>query len=75
MYEYDEPETDPRVDAYCEKHGLNRFIIDWHLEAQHGWERHDKGYEEAIEDAANCEISRGCEYDLPKHLTKDKLAT
>lgn len=76
MY-YDEPDIDDRVAAYAVKYDLHPYVLDWHLEADHGWERHDKGYEEAIPDAANCVRADECDGDpiiihLPKYV-KDKL--
>jgi hypothetical protein len=77
MYDYEEPVVDDRVRAYAVEHDINMFALDWHLEAHHGWERHDLGYEEAIPDAANCVRANECDGDiidihLPKHV-KDKL--
>lgn len=77
MYDYDEPEVDDRVRAYAVEHDVNPNVLDWHLEAHHGWERHDSGYEEAIPDAANCVRANECDGDpldihLPKSV-KDKL--
>ncbi len=77
MYDYDEPDVDDRVRWYAVEHDLNPYVLDWHLEADHGWERHDRGYEEAIPDAANCVRANECDGDiidihLPKYV-KDKL--
>lgn len=77
MYDYDEPVVDDRVRAYAVEHDINPYVLDWHLEAHHGWERHDRGYEEAIPDAANCVRANECDGDiidihLPKYV-KDKL--
>ena len=54
VYYYEEPEFDSRVEAYAADHGLDVGELDWHLEACHGWERHDRYYEEAIAEAATC---------------------
>lgn len=35
--------------------------LDWHVEAIHGWERHDAHYNAAIYEAARCLIDGGCE--------------
>ena len=77
MYDYDEPAVDDRVREYADEHDVNMYALDWHLEAHHGWERHDRGYEEAIPDAANCVRKNECEGEeltsqLPKSV-KDKL--
>jgi hypothetical protein len=77
MYDYDEPVVDVRVRAYAVEHDLNMYVLDWHLEADHGWERHDRGYEEAIPDAANCVRANECDgriinNHLPKYV-KEQL--
>lgn len=51
---------DPRVVAYAAEHGLSVDELDEHLEAVHGWEPHDDGYEAAIVDAAVCLALGGC---------------
>lgn len=71
MYAYaDESEFDERVVVYAEAHGLDVGELDWHLEAFHGWERHDRGYAEAIPFAANCTSS---ECDLTWYRERHKL--
>jgi hypothetical protein len=57
---YEEPLIDPRTVAYAKSHSLDVDVLDWHLEAIHGFERHDLGYEQAIEEAAACLASGGC---------------
>jgi hypothetical protein len=57
---YEEPLIDPRTSAYAKVHGLDEQVLDWHLEAIHGWESHDLGFEEAIEQAAECLANGGC---------------
>jgi len=57
---HDEPPVDPRVSAYAKEHSLDEKVLDWHLEAIHGWEGHNPGYEEAIEQAAECLANGGC---------------
>lgn len=69
MY-YEEPEFDERVEAYAEEHGLDVGELDWHLEAFHGWERHDKEYAEAIPGAANCTAE---ECDLTDYRERRRL--
>jgi hypothetical protein len=68
----DEPLVDDRVVAYAQKHNLNPYRLDWHLEAGHGWERHDRGYEEAIPDAANC-TDQTCMTSYPESIEKYPL--
>ena len=51
---------DPRVVEYAEAHGLSAAALDEHLEAEHGWERHDRGYAEVIPSVAQCMASGGC---------------
>jgi hypothetical protein len=58
---YEEPAIDPRVTAYAAEHGLDEGALDWHVEAVHGWERHDTGYEEAVVQSAACLTRGGCE--------------
>jgi hypothetical protein len=62
MY-FEEPLYDPRVEEYAEIHGMDVYGLDWHLEAVHGWEAHDQGYEEAIIQVADCLKRGGCEVD------------
>lgn len=57
---YEEPLIDPRTSAYAKAHALDVDVLDWHLEAIHGWESHDLGFEEAIEQAADCLANGGC---------------
>lgn len=70
---YEEPLYDDRVEAYAEEHGLDSRELDWHLEAEHGWERHNTGYGEAIEGAANCLRLGTCNGEpVNEHLRKVK---
>jgi hypothetical protein len=76
-FDYDEPPVDDRVRAYAVEHGINMYVLDWHLEAHHGLERHNEDYEEAIPHAATCVRANECDGDpidihLPKYV-KDKL--
>jgi hypothetical protein len=58
------PGPDPDWDAWdgipelvtstAETFGLDRRDLAWHLEAVHGWEAHDIGYEVAVAEAAAC---------------------
>jgi hypothetical protein len=34
----------PEVTAVAEVLGLDPGELDWHVEAEHGWEPHDEGY-------------------------------
>lgn len=43
------------------KHDLDPAALDWHVEAVHGWEPHNDGYEDAIRQAAECLANGGCE--------------
>jgi hypothetical protein len=72
MYDYDEPAVDERVQSYADEHGLDAGELDWHLEAFHGWERHDRGYTEAIPGAANCTDP---ECDLTDYRERNRLKT
>lgn len=69
---YEEPLVDERVVAYAQKHNLNAYRLDWHLEAGHGWERHDKGYEDRIPEAANC-TDPSCMSSYPESIEKYAL--
>lgn len=40
--------------------GLDPHALDWHVEAEHGWEPHDDGYDRAVNAAAFCVLSGGC---------------
>lgn len=63
---YEEPLIDPRCEAYVIEHNITKFTakeLDWHVEAIHGWEPHDKGYEEAIVQSAACLLEGGNCYD------------
>lgn len=44
----------PEVTAVAEVLGLDPDVLDWHVEAEHGHEPHDEGYEEAVWRAAEC---------------------
>jgi hypothetical protein len=68
---FEEPVIDDRVRAYAVEHDIDMFALDWHLEAQHGWERHDAGYEEAIPFAANCIHTNLCD-GRPVDIHKEK---
>lgn len=58
---HEEPLIDERVSRYAEEHNIDADKLDWHLEAIHGWEPHNRGYEEAIEAAAECMTHGFCE--------------
>jgi hypothetical protein len=49
------------VVAAAGQHGLDVDVLDWHLEAVHGMERHDRGYVEAIDVAVRCLLAGGCD--------------
>lgn len=69
---YEEPLYDEKVVEYAEIHGLDVKKLDWHLEAHHGWERHNQGYAEAIPGAAACVIANECDGDpLDFYFEKD----
>lgn len=38
--------------------GIDPHSLDWHVEAVHGWEPHDVGYDERVPEAAEC-VARG----------------
>lgn len=41
--------------------GLDPEALDWHVEAIHGWEKHDQGYRKALVEAAGCLVNNtGC---------------
>lgn len=40
--------------AVAEVLGLDPGVLDWHVEAEHGWEPHNDGYEAAVWAAAEC---------------------
>lgn len=42
------------------KHGLDPHALDWHVDAVHGWEPHDKGYADAVAEVARCLLAGGC---------------
>ena len=42
------------VTAVAEVLGLNPEALGWHVEAEHGWESHDEGYEAHVWEAAEC---------------------
>jgi hypothetical protein len=43
------------------QHGIEPHALDWHVEAVHGCEPHDRGYAEAVELAARCMLAGGCD--------------
>ncbi len=51
----------PEVIDAAVRHRLDPHALDRHVEAVHGWEPHDAGYAEAVELAAQCLLSGGCE--------------
>lgn len=41
--------------------GLDPEVVDWHLEAVHGWEPHDVGYiEQGLVGTVSCLLKGGC---------------
>jgi hypothetical protein len=44
----------PEVTAVASVLGLDPGELDWHVEAEHGHEPHDEGYEDAVWAAAAC---------------------
>lgn len=48
------------VDTVADLCGLDRRDLDWHVEAVHGWESHDAGYDAAVTAAARCLVEGGC---------------
>jgi hypothetical protein len=42
------------VTSTAETFGLDRRDLDWHLEAVHGWEAHNVGWDVAVGEAAAC---------------------
>jgi hypothetical protein len=53
------------VAAVAAKYGISAEDLDWHVEAEHGWEPHDLGYSEALEVAARCHMIYGRECHPP----------
>lgn len=51
MYLAEFPEV---VRTVARNYSLNPVELDWHVEAEHGWEPHDDGYDEAVLQAAEC---------------------
>jgi hypothetical protein len=45
----------------AEETGIDPRALDWHVEAEHGWEPHDVGYVDAVRAAARCLQAGGCE--------------
>lgn len=70
MY-YEEPLIDSRVQEYADTYGLDAKELDWHLEAIHGWEPHDRDYVDMIPQAARCLIEGGCEDQFDSEEEKD----
>jgi hypothetical protein len=44
----------PEVEAVASVLGIDPGELDWHVEAEHGHEPHDEGYEDSVWDAAAC---------------------
>ncbi len=44
----------PAVVKAAGRHLVDPEAVDWHLEADHGWEPHDRGYVGMAEIAARC---------------------
>lgn len=55
------PIYDESVIVTAVRRGVDPEILDWHVEAVHGWEPHDTGYASAVEQAADCLQEGGCE--------------
>lgn len=53
-YEFELDGIDSRVKHAAEVSNINASDLDWHLEAEHGWEPHDDGYERALGIAVEC---------------------
>lgn len=47
----------PSVIEVAARTGLDPHDLDWHVEAEHGWEPHDTGYDKAVEQAAACMLA------------------
>jgi hypothetical protein len=56
----DEPYPTVVLDV-AKRRGLEVRALDWHVEAEHGWEPHDVGYADAVEAAAQCMAAGGCD--------------
>ncbi len=41
--------------------GVEPHALNWHVEAVHGWEPHDAGYDDHVVAAAECLAAGGCE--------------
>jgi hypothetical protein len=41
--------------------GVDPHDLDWHIEAEHGWEAHNPGYEGTVVWAAGCLLNGGCD--------------
>lgn len=50
-----------QVRAVAAKYDISASQLDWHVEAEHGWEPHDVGYGDAVEAAARCHVIYGRE--------------
>jgi hypothetical protein len=58
---YGDPDVFPDVTIrVAQAYNLSAEALDWHVEAVHGWELHNEGYDKAVEDAAQCILSGGC---------------
>lgn len=44
----------PEVTAVASVLGLDPDVLDWHVEAEHGHEPHDEGYEDSVWATAEC---------------------
>lgn len=56
-----EAEIDERITKAAKDAGLDPAVLDWHLEAVHGWETHDIGWEEkGLAGAVRCLLNGGC---------------
>lgn len=61
--------TDPDAEHYIDwrtvqvalAEGLDPWALDWHVEAEHGWETHDVGFmERGLAGAVACLKAGGC---------------
>lgn len=58
---WDDPAIDERTVAAAEAAGLDPKVLDWHVEAEHGWEPHDEGFvERGLAGAVTCLQAGGC---------------
>lgn len=68
---HEEPLIDARVQAYADEHGIDAKELDWHIEAVHGWEPHDRDYVSMIPQSAACLLRGGCEDEVDNETEKD----